>query len=453
MSFESLGLAPGLVRALAEMGYTTPTPIQDQAIPFALAGRDMLAGAQTGTGKTAAFSLPMLHRLGQGEPRRGARAPRALVLTPTRELALQVHESVRDYGKHLRLQSHAIYGGAGMNPQLDALRRGLDILVATPGRLIDHMERRSVDLSKIEILVLDEADRMLDMGFLPAMKRIITTLPKQNRQTLLFSATFAEPIKQLAQQFMRDPVEVQVTPKNTVVAAIEHRAHPVDAGRKKDLLLHLMSSDSRRQTLVFTRTKHGANRLAEQLEAAGLKSAAIHGNKSQGARVKALTEFKNGKCTVLVATDIAARGIDIDQLPVVINYDLPTIAEDYVHRIGRTGRNGSTGEAISLVSPEEGPLLRDIQKLLNADISLAPVAGFEPSRPLQMNGSLAAARRPANARPAGRPQGRPQGQRPAAPAGAAAHRPRTPGSNAGGRGASAGRGGNGGQRRQSTTRF
>ncbi|MBB5209375.1 DEAD/DEAH box helicase [Chiayiivirga flava] len=451
MSFESLGLAPGLVRALAELGYTTPTPIQEQAIPFALEGRDMLAGAQTGTGKTAAFSLPLLHRLAQGEPRRGARAPRALVLTPTRELALQVHESVRDYGKHVRLQSAAIYGGAGMNPQLDALRRGLDILVATPGRLIDHMERRSVDLSKIEILVLDEADRMLDMGFLPAMKRIITTLPKQNRQTLLFSATFAEPIKQLAQQFMRNPVEVQVTPKNTVVATIEHRAHPVDAGRKKDLLLHLMAQDSRRQTLVFTRTKHGANRLAEQLEAAGMKAAAIHGNKSQGARTKALSEFKSGKCTVLVATDIAARGIDIDQLPVVINYDLPTIAEDYVHRIGRTGRNGSTGEAISLVSPEEGPLLRDIQKLLNADISLAPVAGFEPSRPLQMNGSLAAARRPANARPSGRPAQRP---------GAAAHRPRTPNANAGGRGAapagrgaSSGRGGNGGQRRQGTTRF
>jgi ATP-dependent RNA helicase RhlE len=451
MSFESLGLAPGLVRALAEMGYTQPTPIQEQAIPLAMNGSDLLAGAQTGTGKTAAFALPMLHRLSAGEPRRGARAPRALVLTPTRELALQVHESVRDYGKHVRMQSAAIYGGAGMNPQLDALRRGLDILVATPGRLIDHMERRSVDLSKIEILVLDEADRMLDMGFLPAMKRIITTLPKQ-RQTLLFSATFAEPIKQLAQQFLRSPLEVQVTPKNSVVAAIEHRAHPVDAGRKKDLLLHLMSADSRRQTLVFTRTKHGANRLAEQLEASGLKAQAIHGNKSQGARTKALSEFKSGKCTVLVATDIAARGIDIDQLPVVINYDLPTIAEDYVHRIGRTGRNGSTGEAISLVSPEEGPLLRDIQKLLNADISLAPVPGFEPSRPLQMNGSLSAARRPANPRPSGnqRPAARPagRGQQPSG-----GHRPRTPSSNAGGRSAPSGGRGNGGQRREGTTRY
>ena len=452
MSFESLGLAPGLVRALTELGYTQPTPIQEQAIPLVLNGSDLLAGAQTGTGKTAAFSLPMLHRLSAGEPRRGARAPRALVLTPTRELALQVHESVRDYGKHLRMQSAAIYGGAGMNPQLDALRRGLDILVATPGRLIDHMERRSVDLSKIEILVLDEADRMLDMGFLPAMKRIITTLPKQ-RQTLLFSATFAEPIKQLAQQFLRSPLEVQVTPKNSVVAAIEHRAHPVDSGRKKDLLLHLMSADSRRQTLVFTRTKHGANRLAEQLEASGLKAQAIHGNKSQGARTKALSEFKSGKCTVLVATDIAARGIDIDQLPVVINYDLPTIAEDYVHRIGRTGRNGSTGEAISLVSPEEGPLLRDIQKLLNADISLAPVPGFEASRPLQMNGSLSAARRPANPRPSGnqRPSGRPSGGRPQQAN--AGHRPRTPNANAGGgRGAPSG-GNRNGQRRDGSTRY
>jgi ATP-dependent RNA helicase RhlE len=267
------------------------------------------------------------------------------------------------------------------------------------------MERRSVDLSKIEILVLDEADRMLDMGFLPAMKRILTTLPKQ-RQTLLFSATFAEPIKQLAQQFLRSPLEVQVTPKNSVVAAIEHRAHPVDAGRKKDLLLHLMSADSRRQTLVFTRTKHGANRLAEQLEASGLKAQAIHGNKSQGARTKALSDFKSGKCTVLVATDIAARGIDIDQLPVVINYDLPTIAEDYVHRIGRTGRNGSTGEAISLVSPEEGPLLRDIQRLLKQDIEMRVVEGYAPSKPLQMNGSVAAARRPTNQPPRGQQHAR-----------------------------------------------
>ncbi len=397
MSFTSLGLSPELVRALSDLGYETPTAIQNEAIPLALNGRDLLGGAQTGTGKTAAFALPMLQRLAAGEPRRGARPPRALILTPTRELALQVHESVRGYGKHLRhLNSAAIFGGAGMGPQVDALRRGLDIIVATPGRLIDHMERRSVDLSKIEILVLDEADRMLDMGFLPAIKRILAVLPKQNRQTLLFSATFEEAVKQLAQQFMRDPVEVQVSVRNSVVATVSHRAHPVDNSRKRDLLLDLLAVDSRRQTLVFTRTKHGANRLSEQLEKAGIRSAAIHGNKSQGARTKALSDFKNGKCTVLVATDIAARGIDIEHLPWVVNYDLPTIAEDYVHRIGRTGRNGSTGEAISLVSPEEGPLLREIQRLLKQDIELTVVEGYAPSKPLQMNGSIAAARRPAN---------------------------------------------------------
>jgi ATP-dependent RNA helicase RhlE len=294
----------------------------------------------------------------------------------------------------MKLFATAIFGGAGMHPQVDALRRGVDIVVATPGRLIDHMEQRTLDLSKIDILVLDEADRMLDMGFLPAIRRILAVLPRQNRQTLLFSATFEEAVKQLAQQFMRDPAEVQVSPRNSVVATVTHRAHPVDNSRKRDLLLQLMAKDSRRQTLVFTRTKHGANRLSDFLEESGIKSAAIHGNKSQGARQKALSDFKNGKCTVLVATDIAARGIDIDQLPVVINYDLPTIAEDYVHRIGRTGRNGSTGEAISLVAPEEGPLLREIQRLLKQDIDMQLVEGFTPSKPLQMNGSIAAARRP-----------------------------------------------------------
>jgi ATP-dependent RNA helicase RhlE len=398
MTFSSLGLAPELVRALSDLGYENPTPIQEQSIPLALQGSDLLAGAQTGTGKTAAFSLPLLHRLSRGEARRGARAPRALVLTPTRELALQVHESIRGYGKHLRLFATAVYGGAGMNPQIDSLRRGTDVVVATPGRLIDHMEQRTVDLSKIEILVLDEADRMLDMGFLPAMRRILNVLPKQNRQTLLFSATFAEAVKELAAQFMRTPKEVQVAKSNTVVATVTHRAHPVDNSRKRDLLLDLLAQDSRRQTLVFTRTKHGANRLAEQLDAAGIRSAAIHGNKSQGARTKALNDFKSGRCTVLVATDIAARGIDIDQLPAVINYDLPTIAEDYVHRIGRTGRNGSSGEAISLVAPEEGPLLREIQKLLKQDLEMQVIEAFKPSKPLQMNGSVAAARRPQNQR-------------------------------------------------------
>jgi ATP-dependent RNA helicase RhlE len=435
MSFASLGLSPELVRALSDLGYETPTAIQNESIPLALAGHDLLAGAQTGTGKTAAFALPMLQRLSAGEARRGARPPRALILTPTRELALQVHDSVRGYGKHLRLQSAAIFGGAGMNPQVESLRRGLDIVVATPGRLLDHMERRSVDLSRIEILVLDEADRMLDMGFLPAIKRILAVLPKQNRQTLLFSATFEDAVKQLAQQFMRNPMEVQVAARNSVVATVTHRAHPVDNSRKRDLLLELLSRDSRRQTLVFTRTKHGANRLCEQLEKSGLRAQAIHGNKSQGARVKALNDFKNGRCTILVATDIAARGIDIDQLPWVVNFDLPTIAEDYVHRIGRTGRNGSTGEAISLVSPEEGPLLREIQRLLKQDIAMEVVEGYAPSRPLQMNGSIAAARRPQT--PAGQ---RPQqhARRPHASAPRTAH---AAGNRRGGEGSSRGTGG------------
>ncbi len=409
MSFASLGLAPGLVRALDEIGYTQPTPIQEQSIPLVLEGRDLLAGAQTGTGKTAAFSLPLLQRLAAGETQRGPRAPRALVLTPTRELTLQVHDNVREYAKHVRLSSTAIFGGASMGPQISALRRGVDILVATPGRLIDHAQQRNLDLSRIEILVLDEADRMLDMGFLPAIRRILAMLPAQGRQTLLFSATFAPEIKEIARQFMVDPAQVQVTPGNTVVATIEHRAHPVDASRKRDLLLHLL--DTRRQTLVFSRTKHGANRLAEFLENSGVSAAAIHGNKSQGARTKALSGFKDGRITVLVATDIAARGIDIDQLPLVINFDLPTLAEDYVHRIGRTGRNGSTGEAISLVSPEEGPLLRDIQRLLKQDIALSSIQGFEPTPPLQMERTLKAARRPGhgqaqrNQRPGGKPAG------------------------------------------------
>ncbi len=441
MTFSSLGLSPGLVRALSELGYETPTAIQAESIPLALKGHDLLAGAQTGTGKTAAFSLPLLQRLAGNEAKRGPRAPRALVLTPTRELALQVHESIRGYGKHLKLFATAIYGGAGMHPQIDSLRKGVDIVVATPGRLIDHMEQRTVDLSKIELLVLDEADRMLDMGFLPAMKRILGVLPKQNRQTLLFSATFEDAVKQLAQQFMRDPVEVQIAARNSIVATVTHRAHPVDNARKRDLLLDLLAVDSRRQTLVFTRTKHGANRLAEQLEKAGIRSAAIHGNKSQGARVRALTDFKSGKCTVLVATDIAARGIDIDQLPWVINYDLPRIAEDYVHRIGRTGRNGSSGEAISLVAPEEGPLLREIQRLLKQDIEMQVIEGYAPSKPLQMNGSVAAARRPAN-----QPRGQQHARRPHASAPRSAHAhagPKRHGGNAAPRGQGGGRRDNG----------
>ena len=414
MSFVSLGLEPAITRALDALGYTTPTPIQERAIPLVLEGRDLLAGAQTGTGKTAAFSLPLIQRLAATPGRPVSRTPRALILTPTRELALQVHDNLREYARHARVSSTVIFGGVGMGPQTDALRRGVDVLVATPGRLIDHVEQRHLDLSRIEVLVLDEADRMLDMGFLPAIRRILAMLPTEGRQTLLFSATFAQEIKDIAHRFMRNPAEVQVTPQNSVVATIEHRAHPVDTDRKRDLLLHLIATDSRRQALVFTRTKHGANRLSDWLEKAGVRSAAIHGNKSQSARVKALDGFKDGGVTVLVATDIAARGIDIDQLPLVVNFDLPTLAEDYVHRIGRTGRNGSTGEAISLVSPEEGPLLRDIQRLLKQDITLVAVAGYEASRALQMDASLKAARRPGQtqAQRGARPGGKQGSQRP-----------------------------------------
>ena len=383
MSFESLGLAPALLRALAEQGYAEPTPIQAGAIPVVLQGHDLLAAAQTGTGKTAAFSLPLLQHLSTTAPA-GKQRPRALVLTPTRELAAQINDNIRAYGKHLRVSSAVIFGGVSMGPQVQALRRGTDIVIATPGRLVDHMQQRTIDLSGVEVLVLDEADRMLDMGFLPSLKRIIGTLPKQ-RQTLLFSATFAPEIKALAMQFMRSPQEVSVTPANSVATTVSHEVHPVDGARKRDLLLHVLSQDSRRQTLVFSRTKHGADKLVRYLEQSGLRAAAIHGNKSQNARTKALADFKNGRVTVLVATDIAARGIDIDQLPIVINYDLPMVAEDYVHRIGRTGRAGASGIALSLVCHEESGLLRDIRKLLNQDIAISEVPGFELSMPLRLD--------------------------------------------------------------------
>jgi ATP-dependent RNA helicase RhlE len=424
MSFETLGLAPALLRALAEQGYTEPTPIQAAAIPAALSGRDLLAGAQTGTGKTAAFALPLLQRLfvENPAPTSAKRRPRALILAPTRELAAQVHESLRDYAKHLRVFSATIFGGVSMGPQMDALRRGVDVLVATPGRLIDHMERRTVDLSGIEILVLDEADRMLDMGFLPAIRRVLGALPK-SRQTLLFSATFADEIKKIAAQFMRDPTEIQVAARNSVAATITHRVHPVDATRKRDLLLHLLSEDSRRQTLVFGRTKHGADKLCKFLDASGLRTAAIHGNKSQNARTKALKEFKNGKITVLVATDIAARGLDIDQLPIVVNYDLPMVAEDYVHRIGRTGRAGADGLAVSLVAHEEARLLRDIRRLLKQEIAVENVAGYEPSRPLNLESPGPAPGRPGKPRNPNHAR-RPHPQNPNKPHNAAKKKPR-----------------------------
>jgi ATP-dependent RNA helicase RhlE len=406
MSFENLGLAPDLLRALSEQGYVTPTPVQQQAIPLALAGRDLLAGAQTGTGKTAAFGLPLLQKL-SATPNR-THKPRALVLTPTRELAVQVHESIRGYGKYQRVTSTTIYGGVGMGNQLDALRRGVDLLIACPGRLIDHMERRSVDLSGIEILVLDEADRMLDMGFLPSIKRILAKLPKQHRQTLLFSATFPEDIKQLAKEFMRDPVEVMVTPQNTVADTIAHRVHPVDAGRKRELLLHLLAQDARIQTLVFARTKHGADKLAHFLEKSGIRATAIHGNKSQNQRQRALNDFKAGKVPVLVATDIAARGIDIDQLPKVINFDLPMVAEDYIHRIGRTGRNGSQGEAVSLVEQEQAKWLRQIVRLLQQDMEIRDVPGFVPHVPIRWgNSAPGKAEQPGGQRPPRKPQNKP----------------------------------------------
>ncbi len=405
MSFSNLGLAPALLRALDELGYATPTPIQSDAIPYVLAGKDLFAGAQTGTGKTAAFALPTLHALltrypdGTPNPKR----PRVLVLTPTRELAAQVEQSYKDYGRHTKIRSHVIFGGVGMSGQVHALSRGVDVLVACPGRLLDHADQRSVDLSRVEVLVLDEADRMLDMGFLPALRRVLALLPKQNRQTLLFSATFSEPVKALAAQFMKDPVEVQVTPKNTVAGTICDAVHPVVAERKKDLLLHLIAQDSRQQMLVFARTKHGSDKLVDWLEKSGVKCAAIHGNKSQNARTRALDDFKRGKINVLVATDIAARGIDIDLLPLVVNFDLPAVAEDYVHRIGRTGRNGSSGRAVSLVSPDETGLLFDVQGLIKRQIEQVAIAGFAPPSPLVITKN--------SPRPAQKPQQGRGGQR------------------------------------------
>ena len=351
-SFNQLGLAEPILRSVIEQGYTTPTPIQAQAIPIVLSGRDLLGAAQTGTGKTAGFTLPMLHRLStQAAPAPGKdryRPVRALILTPTRELCAQVQESVRNYGKHVKLSSTCIYGGVGFMPQVQALRRGVDIAVATPGRLLDHVQQRTVDLRKIEILVLDEADRMLDMGFIPDMRKIISLLPKE-RQTLLFSATFSEEIRSLARDFQRDPVTVEVARRNAPIELVTQVVHPVDKDKKKALLAHLVQSNHWKQVLVFTKTKHGANRLSEQLNKDGIDSDAIHGNKSQPQRMRALKRFKDNELQVLVATDIAARGIDIDSLPHVVNYDLPNVAEDYVHRIGRTGRAGIEGDAVSLV--------------------------------------------------------------------------------------------------------
>ena len=379
-SFARLGLSAELVRAVADQGYQLPTPVQAQAIPVILSGRDVLAGAQTGTGKTAGFTLPLLQRLA-GSPVASPtrRVVRALILTPTRELAAQVEQSVRSYGRHLPLRSTLIYGGVGIGPQIDALRRGVDILVATPGRLLDHVGQKTADLSKVEILVLDEADRMLDMGFIRDIRRILALLPAK-RQNLLFFATFSDDIRGLADGLLHAPALIEVARRNAESELVAQRVHPVDSSRKRDLLAHLVSSGDWRQVLVFARTKHGANRLAQQLEKDGIEATAFHGNKSQGARTRALAGFKAGTVRVLVATDIAARGLDIEELPHVVNFDLPNVPQDYVHRIGRTGRAGSTGEAISLVSPDERLYLADIEKLLRRRIESRVVPGFEPGQ-------------------------------------------------------------------------
>jgi ATP-dependent RNA helicase RhlE len=379
-SFESLGLRPELLRAVAEEGYTAPTPVQVQAIPVILEGRDVLAGAQTGTGKTAGFTLPLLQRLAahaNASPSPARHPIRALVLTPTRELAAQVEESIRTYGKHMHLKTTLVYGGVGINPQIEALRRGVDILVATPGRLLDHVGQKTVDLRHVEILVLDEADRMLDMGFIRDIRRILALLPAK-RQNLLFSATFSDEIRSLANGLLHDPATVQVARRNAESELVAQRVYPVAQTQKRALLAHLVAAGDWRQVLVFTRTKHGANRLAEQLCKDGIEATAIHGNKSQGARTKALAGFKAGDVRVLVATDLASRGLDIEELPHVVNYELPNVPEDYVHRIGRTGRAGSAGEAISLVSPDEAPLLADIERLLKRRLERTPAPAFEP---------------------------------------------------------------------------
>ncbi len=378
MSFTKLGLSQPLLRAIKEQRYTTPTPIQEQAIPLIIQKRDILAAAQTGTGKTAGFTLPMLHLLSHSKPHMQKKQIRALVLTPTRELAAQVHESVQTYGRHLPYRSTVIFGGVGINPQIATLRRGVDIVIATPGRLLDLASQKAIDFSQLEFLVLDEADRMLDMGFIHDIKRILKMLPPR-RQTLLFSATFSPEIKKLASGMLHHPALVEVARENSTAEQISQVVHLVDRSRKRELLVKLIRDNNWKQVLVFTRTKHGANRLTKQLEEAGITAAAIHGNKSQGARTKALAGFKANEVSVLVATDIAARGLDIESLPHVVNYELPNVAEDYVHRIGRTGRAGKLGEAVSLVCVDEHALLRGIEKFSKQKIRKVAIQGFAPN--------------------------------------------------------------------------
>jgi len=406
MSFDSLGLSAELLRAVAEQGYSEPTPVQRQAIPVILEGRDILAGAQTGTGKTAGFTLPLLQLLKlrpQHHP--GPRPVRALILTPTRELAAQVAESVHTYGKYLPLTSAVIFGGVNINPQIERLRRGVDILVATPGRLLDHVSQKTLDLATVEILVLDEADRMLDMGFIHDIRRILALLP-QRRQNLLFSATYSDDIRRLADKLLHRPALIEVARRNTAAERVSQVVHPVDRERKRELLSFMIGSENWRQVLVFTRTKHGANRLSQQLEKDGISSAAIHGNKSQGARTRALSDFKKGEVRVLVATDIAARGLDIDQLPHVVNYELPNVPEDYVHRIGRTGRAGNEGQALSLVCVDEHKLLGDIERLLKRDLPRVVIPGYEPDPSIRPE----PIRQRSNDRPNHQPRGRGNGR-------------------------------------------
>lgn len=376
MSFSTLGLTSSLCAPLARLGYEAPTPIQSQAIPVVLGGRDVLARAQTGTGKTAAFGLPMIDRLLASRARGGRRIARGLVLVPTRELAVQVHHALAAYAAPVPLRVTAVFGGVGMGAQIQALKHGADIVVATPGRLIDHMQRRTIDLSAIEILTLDEADRMLDLGFVPALRRIVTSLPRR-RQTLLFSATLPDAVVRLSAEFTQDAARLDASGEHVVAGTVTHHVHTVAVDRKRDVLTHVLTREGARQALVFCKTKRGSDRVGEHLERAGIKTAVIHGNKSQGARTRALGDFRTGRVNVLVATDIAARGLDIAQLPLVINYDLPLVAEDYVHRVGRTGRAGHSGRAVSLVSPSDSLLLRDIQRLLPVPLEQVAVEGFD----------------------------------------------------------------------------
>jgi ATP-dependent RNA helicase RhlE len=404
-SFASLGLPAELLRAVSEQGYTEPTPIQAKAIPVVLGGRDLLAAAQTGTGKTAGFVLPLLQLLHQ---RGSSKSVRALILVPTRELAAQVQESVRTYGKYRPQRSTTIFGGVNINPQIQELKRGVDIVVATPGRLLDHVQQKTIDLRHVEILVLDEADRMLDMGFIRDIRRILGLLPKQ-RQNLLFSATFPDEIRKLAAGFMRGPETVEVARRNTPAELVAQIQIPVEQAKKRELLAHLVRSNNWRQVLVFTRTKHGANRLAKQLNASGIEADAIHGNKSQPARTRVLKRFKDNELQVLVATDIAARGLDIEELPHVVNFDLPHVAEDYVHRIGRTGRAGASGEAVSLVCHEDRALMAAIEKLMNRKVESRPASGFAPGKAPEEQPRQAPRRHAPQKRPQAQPQRRPHG--------------------------------------------